>query len=109
MIEGFADQLPEDLMADAIMFGPQSDRRNCDMQLDSLKQGGKPKVELKAAVKNPFLDQVKSEAYQSLCDARFNPKKKERSAAAHAVKQSLVEKYFPDGIAELADGRTFTS
>ena len=106
MIEGFADQLPEDLMADALMFGHKAIVELCEMQEELAEKGGKAKVPFKAPAKNPFLDQVKAEAYDRLCEARSNPKKKERSAAAGVVKQALVDKYFPDGATTLADGRT---
>ncbi len=106
MIEGFADQLPEDLMADALMFGHKAIIELCDMQEELAEKGGKEKVPFKAPAKNPFLDQVKAEAYDRLCEARSNPKKKERSAAAGVVKQALVDKYFPNGATTLEDGRT---
>ena len=106
MIEGFADQLPEDLMADALMFGHKAIIEICAMQQELAEKGGKEKVPYKAAAKNPFLDQVKSEAYERLCEARPNPQKKARSHAASLVKHALVEKYFANGATELADGRT---
>lgn len=106
MIEGFADQLPEDVMADALMFGHRAIVEICDLQKELREKGGKEKVPFAAMARNPFLDQVKSEAYHQICQARSNPKKKERSVATAAVRQELIEKYFPAGATETADGRT---
>ncbi len=64
-------------MADALMFGHKAIIELCDMQEELAEKGGKEKVPFKAPAKNPFLDQVKAEAYDRLCEAaRSNPKKK---------------------------------
>jgi polyribonucleotide nucleotidyltransferase len=105
MIEGFADQLPEDVVADALMFGHRAIAEICRLQDDLVARAGKKPVTFTPAAPNPWLP-VAQEWAGKVREARQNPKKQERSAATKAVKEQLIATYFPNGEAELADGRT---
>ena len=106
MIEGFAHQLPEDEMVDALMFGHKQIRALCEMQLELREKLGIEPFEYENPPENPFLGTVRDEVHGKLREARQNSKKAERSADTRAVRDALVEKYFPEGVDELEDGRT---
>jgi len=106
MIEGFGNQIPEEQMADALMFGHGVIRELCALQKELVSKINKAPVEFKAPAPNPFLSVVKTEAYEQIKAARVNPKKSERSAATAKVKEGLIEKYFPNKLTVLEDGRT---
>jgi polyribonucleotide nucleotidyltransferase len=107
MIEGFADQLPEDQVADALMFGHAAIVKLCDLQEELVSKAGKKPVTFTPAAANPWLGMVKSEWAGKVRTARQSPKKQERSAATKAVRDDLVAAYFPEGTpSPLPDGRT---
>jgi polyribonucleotide nucleotidyltransferase len=106
MIEGFGDQIPEDQMADALMFGHRVVQQICDLQKELASKVSKAPVEFKKPEANPFKEIVKSEATEQIKAARVNPKKTERSEATAKVRQGLIEKYFPNKVTVLEDGRT---
>lgn len=106
MIEGFGAQIPEEVMVDALMFGHKAIRQICDLQVELARQANVTKDAFVAPAENPFIAQVRSEVGGKLREARQNPKKQERSAAAKQVRDEYVAKVFPDGTTALADGRT---
>ncbi len=106
MIEGFANQLPEDEMVDALMFGHKHIRTLCEMQIELREKVGIEPFEYENPPENPFLATVRDEVHGKLREARQNTKKAERSADTRAARDALVEKYFPDGAEETSDGRT---
>ncbi len=106
MIEGFANQLPEDEMVAALMFGHKHIRTLCEMQVELREKANIQPFEFQEPPENPFLSQVREEARGRLKEARQNPEKQERSAQTRAVRDALVEKYFPNGAEETEDGRT---
>ncbi len=106
MIEGFGKQIPEDQMADALMFGHRAIVHLCDMQLELVQKAGKEPTVFTPPAENPFLSLVREEAAGKIRAARQNTRKAERSAATAAVKEELLAKYFPNGKEVLEDGRT---
>ncbi len=105
MIEGFGKQIPEAQMVDALMFGHKAIREICDMQNELVSKANRPKADYQPAPDNPFAAQVREEGYNKLKEARQNPKKQERSAAAKAAKEEIVSRIF-NGATSLDDGRT---
>ncbi len=104
MIEGFGDQIPEDIMVDALMFGHRAIVKICELQ-EQLKQlVGVEKISYEAPPENPFIGQVRQESAAQIRTARQNPVKKERSTST--IRDALIKKVFADGVTELADGRT---
>jgi len=106
MIEGFGDQIPEDVMADAIMFGHESIVELCELQEELAAKLGVEKVAFEAPAANPFEAIVRERAYQRLRDSKVGKPKQERHAASDAIKQELKAEFFPEGAEETADGKT---
>ncbi|QDT31768.1 polyribonucleotide nucleotidyltransferase [Thalassoglobus polymorphus] len=106
MIEGFGDQIPEDQMVDALMFGHEAVIEICKMQSELFKKANIEPFEYEAPAENPWLSTVEKEFSGKIKEARQNTKKVERSAATKAVRDAAIEKYFPGEETELEDGRT---
>lgn len=97
MIEGFADQLPEDNMVDALLFAHEEIRKLCEMQVEMIEKVGVKKPEFEQPAENPFFSIVMDEAGDRIRKAKIGSdlQKQERAEALSAIKQELVEKYFP--------------
>lgn len=106
MIEGFAAQLPEQEMGDAIMFAQKHIQTLCELQEDLAKKVGVEPAAQPEAVENPFDAILKSEAYDQLKAAKATVQKQERGDRVRELKTSLLEKYFPEDAEETADGLT---
>ena len=106
MIEGFGDQIPEEQMADALMFGHKCIIELCRLQRELMERLGVQHEAFEPPPPNPFDDTVRAEAYERLRTGRCNPMKQERSKAAKTIRDELVERFFPNGVEVLEDGRT---
>ncbi len=106
MIEGFGEQLTEDEMADAIMFAHREIVALCKLQEEFVQQAGKQPFEFQAPPPNPFAEMLRSEAYASMREAKTIAGKKERHDATDALRQSFIDRLFPDGAEMTADGKT---
>lgn len=106
MIEGFADQLPEKEMGDAIMFAHEHVKTLCDLQEDLLKELGLEYPEIPVPEANPFEEVLQSEAMDQLREAKTSGSKHERADNVRELKASLLEKYFPEEAEETSDGLT---
>ena len=71
MIEGFADQLPEDQMADAIMLAQREIAKICELQEELCAKVGKQKTPAPVRAENPFTALLKSEVYAQLKAAKL--------------------------------------
>lgn len=106
MIEGFGDQIPEEQMVEALMFGHSCIVELCKLQRELAEKAGVESVEYTPPPENPFGGTVREQAYDQLRAARQGAKKSERREAVSAVRDELVARHFPDGAEELEDGRT---
>jgi len=106
MIEGFADQLPEKEMADAIMYGHQHVQTLCELQEDLVKELGIDPPEFPEPVENPFDAILVSEALSQLTEAKTGGEKADRAEKVRELKAALIEKYFPEEAEETSDGLT---
>ena len=106
MIEGFADQLPDEEMVAALMFGHKAIVELCELQLELRDKAGVTPFVYTPPAANPWADTVRSECYEALKTSRQNVKKHERSANTKAVREELVLRHFPVGADKRADGRT---
>ncbi|WP_437184956.1 polyribonucleotide nucleotidyltransferase [Planctomicrobium sp. SH668] len=106
MIEGFGKQIPEEQMADALMFGHRAIVKICDLQEELKKKINKAPVEWVAPPVNPFIAIIREEAGNKIRQTRQNPKKVERSTQTAAVRDALLEKYFPNGVEVNEAGQT---
>ncbi|MFN5297594.1 MAG: polyribonucleotide nucleotidyltransferase, partial [Planctomycetaceae bacterium] len=60
MIEGFGDQLPEDQMLDALMFGHRAIQQICELQAELVAKVGTPAKQFAAPAPNPLVDKLKT-------------------------------------------------
>lgn len=106
MIEGFGQQIPEAEMVDAIMFAHDAIKNLCKLQLDFKSKVNAPESDYEDPPENPFLDMLRRDAYSRLRKAKQNDVKAERHQAADDLKAEFIEKLFPDGAEETAEGHT---
>ena len=106
MIEGFAQQLPEAVMADAIMFGHKAIVEICKLQEELAKKAGRAPVVFPAPVVNPFTAVLKDKAYAKLREAKTTGLKSDRRDARGDLKKELVAELFPEGATVTAQGWT---
>lgn len=106
MIEGFADQMPEPEMVEAIMFAHKTVAVLCDLQLEFAKKAGAETFEFEPPAANPFEGMLKEEAYDKLRKIKQIKSKQERYAATDQLKAELTERLFADGEDETKDGKT---
>ena len=106
MIEGFADQMPESEMADAIMFAHKHIIELCEMQTEFAEKAGAEKFKFAAPAANPFAGMVREEAYDKLKKIKQIKLKQDRYGQTAELKQSFVDRFFPDGATETDDGKT---
>ena len=106
MIEGFAKQLPEEPMVDAILFAQQEIVKICELQQEFIDKVGVEPTVFPEPPENPFTAILREEAYGKLREVKQNVHKQERHAGADTIKDELFERFFPDGAEETADGGT---
>jgi len=106
MIEGFGDQLPEDVMADAIMFGHEAISELCDLQLELAEKCGVEPPVVEAPEVNPFDEIVSERAYTRLKESKVGKSKADRHAISDEIKAELKGDFFPDEAEETEDGKT---
>ncbi|MCP4172553.1 MAG: polyribonucleotide nucleotidyltransferase [Fuerstiella sp.] len=105
MIEGFAEQLPEKEMGDAIMYAHDFIKQLCQLQEDLASELGVAPPEIPEPAENPFEAKI-ADAFQQIKDAKATRQKQERGEALSAVKSELIEKHFPGEADETSDGLT---
>ena len=86
MIEGFAREMPEDEMAEAILFAHHVIRDICELQGELAAQVGVAKSSF-AAVDNSLLAELKATYHTELKKAKATEGKQARAAAVGAVKE----------------------
>ncbi|MFO0918773.1 MAG: polyribonucleotide nucleotidyltransferase [Planctomycetaceae bacterium] len=106
MIEGFAHQLPEDQMADAIMFAHRAIIEICKLQDELVQKLGKERTPAPEAAPCPFADFLRERAYDRLKTVKQSNVKAERSSATSTLKAELVAELFPEGAETSANGGT---
>lgn len=105
MIEGFAEQMPEKEMGDAVMYAHKFIKELCKLQEDLAKQMGIGPADIPAPAANPFNDKL-ADQLEKLKKAKGTLLKQERGEAVSELKASLLEKYFPGDAEETSDGLT---
>ncbi len=106
MIEGFGDQIPEEQMVDALMFGHRAIVILCELQEELKKKAGVTPFQWTTPPVNRFLAIIRDEAAAKIRSARQNPRKVERVSATAAIRDELITKYFPNGQETREDGST---
>ncbi len=106
MIEGFGDQLPEEQMLDALMFGHRAIQQMCELQEELVRKVGVPAKVAAVRAVNSLVALLRTQAYGQFREAKTTRAKHERADAINAVKQHWRDKLFPDGAEVTVDGAT---
>jgi polyribonucleotide nucleotidyltransferase len=106
MIEGFGDQLSEEVMADAILFAHEAIGEICDLQMELVGQLDLPPKEFPEEEENPFYGELHERLYDRIRDSIVGKSKAERQQLISDAKEEMNGELFPDGAEEREDGRT---
>ncbi|MDH3717478.1 MAG: polyribonucleotide nucleotidyltransferase [Planctomycetota bacterium] len=100
MIEGFARQMPEDLMIEALLESHKVIRGLCDLQNELFEKVQVAKAELEIPEPDGLYDQLSSSYYDQLKAAKQTSGKQERADAVAALKEQVLAAVIPDPEAE---------
>lgn len=100
MIEGFARELGEDIMADAIMTAHGYIKEICDLQLELIEKVQPVKNEYEIPEPDGLLDTLKEKYYDSLFEAKRTEGKAARAEACSALKAKVIAELIPNPDAE---------
>ena len=106
MIEGFAGQMPEDDMVEAVMFAHKTCAELCEMQEELCEKVGVKKTTFKGAADNPFSKALKKDGYDRLKEAKTSGDKADRSAAVEELRNELMADHFEGDADEASNGGT---
>lgn len=94
MVEAGANEVPEEQMLEAILFGHETIKEIVAFQERIREEVGKPKMEVQLHTPDPELSKaVREYATQDLIQAIKTPTKQERNAALDEVKARVVEHF----------------
>ena len=100
MIEGFAREMPEDTMVEAILAAHDVIKDLCDLQQELIEKVGVEKMNFEAP-ESDGLYEVLSEKYtERLREARQTVGKHDRAEAVSSLKAAALEELIPDPDAE---------
>ena len=107
MVEAGADEVPEDVMLNAIIKGHGAIKKICEFIESIREEIGKPKFTYTSAdVPHDLYEDVKALVYDDMKSAVFTADKQERDAKIDAITKKavsdLMEKY-PDGKAKIGE------
>lgn len=94
MVEAGADEVPEEVMLDAIMFGHEEIKRLVQLQEEMRRAIGKEKVEVQLYEVDPDVDAwVRQWVTEPLIEAVTHADKQQREAQVQALRERLNEAY----------------
>ncbi len=106
MVEGSANEIPEQTMIDAIFFAHEEIKKIVAFQEPIIKEIGLPKSEVKIAETNEEIDKAVREYSQNILEeAVNNPDKKSREVQMDQAKDNIKEHFdeiFPDNGKEVS-------
>ncbi|HCK40354.1 MAG: polyribonucleotide nucleotidyltransferase [Planctomycetaceae bacterium] len=100
MIEGFAREMPEDTMIDAILAGHAVIRDLCDLQQEFIDKAGLPKMEFESPESDGLFDVVAQRFEGQMIEAMKTEGKHAKSDALHALRDQVQAELIPDEEAE---------
>lgn len=100
MIEGFAQEMPEAEMAEAILYAHSIVREVISLIDELVSKVNPEKIEFTPAEDDGLLDRLKAGYYDKYRDAKQTTGKLERAAAVAAVKEEAKAEIIPDPDAE---------
>lgn len=107
MVEGLADEVPEDVMVEALEFGRESVQDVLDLQMKLARSIGKEKMAVNVTKRDDAIDKaVKKAAGTKLKKALAVADKLERYKALDALKDEIVaklEKDYPENLGDVKD------
>jgi len=107
MIEAGGQEIPEDVMYNAIMFGFEECQKLVKFQEEAMAKFGKAKKEPEYYVVDEALEkEVRDFAFGIIKEAMYITDKDQRNAAMDAVKVKVSEEFndkYPDDIADIGD------
>lgn len=105
MVEGSANEIPEEQVLNAIFFAHEEIKRLCAFQETIIEELKVPKFEVKTfGVNEAIEEEVRTYATPILDKAVRNPDKKLREASMDQAKDSIIEHFtelYPDHIGEI--------
>ena len=96
MIEGFAREMPEDLMAEAIMAAHGYIKELCDLQLELIDKVKPQKMDFVPPEPDGVFDRIKDAYYDAFIEAEKTEGKQARAEACTALKEKAVAELIPD-------------
>ena len=95
MIEGFARELPESLMTQAIARAHEHIREICDMQIELAQQANVVKAVFVPAAPNPFVETIRAKYLAEIKQAKQTEGKQARAEAVSALKERVKTELIP--------------
>jgi len=99
MIEGFAREMPENDMFEAILFAHSTIREILELQREFLRKIGTEKPPFVAPPDPGVYDRLKSRFYDDFKSAKQTSGKQNRAEAVKALKTKAVAEFIPDPLA----------
>jgi polyribonucleotide nucleotidyltransferase len=96
MIEGFAREMPEDLMAEAILTAYRYCQEVCALQQELIDKVQPVKAVYQVPPPSPLFDQLKDRYYSAFREAKQTSGKQARAEAVKALKERAVAETIPD-------------
>jgi polyribonucleotide nucleotidyltransferase len=96
MIEGFARELPEELMAEAIAEAHRLIRQICELQLEFAAKAGAQRREYEIPPPDGLKERILANYYDAFKQAKQTPGKQARADAVAALKERVVAELIPD-------------
>lgn len=96
MIEGFARELPEEVMVDAISHAHGLIRDIIALQRELFEKAGVEKAEFVPPEDDGLFDQLKEKYYQAMEEARQTEGKQARAEAVSSLHERVVAEMIPD-------------
>ena len=100
MIEGFARELPESLMIEAIAKAHEHIREICDMQIELAQKVNVVKPTYAVPEPNPFLETIRAKYLEEIKQAKRTEGKQARAEAVSALKERVKAELVPAAEAE---------
>lgn len=101
MIEGFAQELPEDLVAQAIEVAHDYVRTLCDLHQELVDRVAPKKNPLPEPPSSEWYDRLRERYYDALRQAKQTPGKQARAEAVAALKDQVIAELFTDASPEM--------
>ncbi|MDT8716413.1 polyribonucleotide nucleotidyltransferase [Clostridium sp. 19966] len=107
MIEAGGDEIPEDVMYDAIIFGFNECKKIVEFQKKIMAEAGKPKADFEVYhVSEDIEKEIREFAFDMVKEAMYIADKDKRNEAMDSVKKKISEAFaekYSDNLADIAD------